>query len=132
VKTHTPEVRGWIGYDAECSLCRGWVRRWEPTLTPRGFVFIPLQDVFWRNRFSLPPGVIPDEMKLLLPDGALLGGAEAMVCLARAIWWLAPPAWLAWLPVFRWATVAGYRWVARHRHGAPHPIPPHPMGEGGR
>jgi predicted DCC family thiol-disulfide oxidoreductase YuxK len=111
-----PAARGWIGYDAECAFCQGWVRRWGPRLTPRGFVFTPLEEAFWRTRLALPPGGIPEEVKLLLADGRLLGGAEAILFLARTIWWLAPLAWAMRLPGLFALTSAIYRRIARHRH----------------
>jgi predicted DCC family thiol-disulfide oxidoreductase YuxK len=117
VSTHPTGARGWIGYDAGCRLCQVWVRRSQPLLGPRGFLFVPLQDPFWRDRLALAPGQIPDEMKLLLPAGHILGGAEAAVYLGRAVWWLAPWAWLGWLPGVRMITASVYRWIARHRSG---------------
>ncbi len=112
-------ARGWVGYDAACGLCQAWVRRWRPRLAPRGFVFIPLQDAFWAGRLGLAAGEIPSEIKLLLGDGRLLGGAEAILYLARSIGWLAPLAWAARLPGVFALVAALYRGVARHRHRLP-------------
>jgi len=86
--------KGWVAYDAACALCVRWARRSEPWLTARGFGLVPLQAEWVRRRLALPEAELLSEMRLLLPDGAVLGGADAVVRLAREIWW-AWPLWLA-------------------------------------
>lgn len=136
-KHDTVPVRGWVGYDDDCGLCVNLLKRFGGPFERRGFVFLPLQNPWLAGRLaslgraSLPGkfgigdvagqgcpayGCIPDEMKLLWPDGRVIGGAEAIIVLLRAVWWTAPLGWIAWLPPFRPMIRAAYRWVARHRH----------------
>ncbi len=58
---------------------------------------------------------IPDEMKLLLADGRIIGGADAVAALACAVWYLTPAGWLMRLPGLRQLAAAAYRWVAANR-----------------
>lgn len=115
-KNDTRPVRGWVGYDGDCGLCSALVRRCAGPFERRGFVFLPLQNPWLAGRLGLKTGELPEEMKLLWPDGGIVGGAEAIMALLRAVGWLAPLAWLAWFPGVRLLTVAAYRWVARNRH----------------
>ena len=97
-----------IYYDGSCGLCSASVARLRRLLSPRGFVFEPLQN---SRRFS----DVPDEMKLLTRDRRILGGAEAIVYAARRIWW----AWPLWafsrVPGVTAVMRAGYRVIARRR-----------------
>ena len=111
-----PAIRGWVGYDGDCGLCAMLVRRCAGPFERRGFVFLPLQNPWLAGRLGLKDGEMPEEMKLLMAGGHVVGGAESIVVLLRAVGWLAPLAWLAWLPGLQPLTVASYRWVARNRH----------------
>jgi predicted DCC family thiol-disulfide oxidoreductase YuxK len=115
-KQDAKPVQGWVGYDDDCGLCVGLLKRFAGPYEGRGFVFLPLQNPWLAERLGLQPGEMPDEMKLLWPDGRVTGGGEAIVALLRAVWWTAPLGWIAWLPPFRPTIRAAYRWVARHRH----------------
>src|SRR5436190_3098681 len=105
-----------IYYDASCGVCSTGVRRTQRWLARRGFVFEPLQGEGVAEMLATSAGEIPDEMKLRTRAGQILGGADALVYIARRIWW----AWPIWLlsriagtmPIMRRA----YRFVARRRH----------------
>lgn len=87
-------------------------------LGQRCFHLLPLQSPEaspWLGATGLAP---LGEMRLVLADGRNLGGADAIVEIARHIWW----AWPLWavsrfpgiMPILR----AGYRVVAANRHCA--------------
>lgn len=84
-------MKGWILYDAECRMCRDMMRRFEKTFTSRGFVFAPLQ-------LELKPGERPSEMRVRTADDRDFGGAEAVLFLARFVWWGQPLRWFSKLP----------------------------------
>ena len=92
-------------YDDACGMCLRTVARLRPLLEPRGFQFQPFED-----------GVEKIEMKLLLRDGRVIGGADAVVAMARAVGWLRPLTFITRfpgaMPLLRW----GYRKVAANRH----------------
>lgn len=109
-------VCGWVGYDGDCGVCNAGVRRWHAVFERRGFVFVPLRNAWLRERLGLRADESPEEMKLLLTDGRIVGGAEAIVAMMRAVWWLVPLGWLLGLPGLRVVTRSGYRWFARRRY----------------
>ena len=137
---------GWVGYDRDCGFCCNLVRRWHGVFEARGFTFVPLQNRWLADRLAAvgrasPPGQdtglakadaaderplagrgrpahmdIPDEMKLLLADGRIIGGAEAIAAMACAVWYMAPAGWVMKLPVMHNLVRVAYRWVAKNRH----------------
>jgi predicted DCC family thiol-disulfide oxidoreductase YuxK len=109
-------VKGWVGYDADCPFCRAVERRWHPILRRRGFPFVPLQDPAFAARLGVSPDHPHAEMKLLLAEGRVLGGSGAWTYLMQQIGWLAPLGWLAESFLFRPLTAAAYRWVAANRY----------------
>ena len=92
-------------YDDACGMCLRTVARLRPLLEPRGFRF----DAF-------PAGVEKIEMKLMQPDGQVIGGADAVVAMARAVWWLRPLTFLTRLPGVMPLLRRAYRKVAANRH----------------
>ncbi len=107
---------GWILFDGACPLCKGTIRRWKPTLHRRGFRFAALQEEWVRMRLGLAQGELPAEMKLLLPDGRTVGGLDALIHLARSVWWLSLLGWMAGLPGIHALSAAVYRWIAARRY----------------
>lgn len=109
-------LRGWVFYDGTCALCCREVNRWEAVLARRGFHFAPLQLAWVKARLGFSDDILPGEMQLLLADGRVLGGAQALAKLARQIWWLWPVGILAGLPLLRSGCAVAYRWLARNRY----------------
>ena len=120
--------RGWVFYDAECDLCRNGVARWGSVFALRGFEWRPLQTIIHPScaplgegggaaeRLGIDDAGLREEMKLLLPDGRVLGGIDAWRVLFRSVWWLWPLGVLLALPGFHAIGAACYRWIARHRY----------------
>lgn len=119
--------RGWVLYDGICPICLAGVRRWAPMLTRRGFGFAPLQTDWVRARLGLLPGELPPEIKLLRPNGSMLGGIDACAEIGRTVWWLWPFAVLAGWPGFHALAGSVYRWIATNRYclGDVCPLPHH-------
>ena len=107
--------RGWIFYDADCSSCRGLARRLENFFAVRGFYFNPLQDEWVQQRLKLTKEEALEEMRVLTNAGEVFGGADAVLFLARHIWWAAPLAWLGRFHAVHGILDRLYRWVAGHR-----------------
>ena len=103
--TEKSEASGAVLYDEACGFCLRTVAWMRPLLEPRGFGFRPL-----------PEGMEKIEMKLVLPDGRTLGGADAVVALARAVGWLRPLAVLGYFPGVMPLLRVAYRKVAAQRH----------------
>ena len=116
MKTNETGIRGTIGYDAHCPVCLSAMARWRAVFTVRGFAWVPLHEAFWRQRLGLAEGETAGELALELTGGRRLVGAEAVMWLARRVWWLWPLGFVGWLPGIRAITRAGYAWVARNRY----------------
>lgn len=120
VSTETNEIRpgsfrGWVLFDGECPFCRRWARRLHPLLAPRGFLFLPLQVPWVRAHFHLSEEELLGEMRVLLRDGEAFGGADAMLHLARYIWWARPLVMLAKIPGVCRLLRDAYRFIAARR-----------------
>ena len=111
--------RGWVLYDGDCALCRKWVARFERTLTVRGFDLAPLQSPWVIECLDLPEHELLSRMRVLTRDGRDFAGADALVCLARHVWWAWPFALAAHLPFGMPALRRAYDFVAQHRHCSP-------------
>ena len=96
--TANNETHGWIFYDAGCSLCVRAAARANRLLERRGFRLLPLQTPGTAERLRVTQDELPAEMHLLTPSGQRLGGADALVEIARHIWWAKPLVLMARLP----------------------------------
>lgn len=109
-------IGGWLFYDGECRLCCASARRVERILARRRVQLCTLQSPDAPQRLGLSDRALLREMRLLLADGRSLGGADAVVEIARRIWW----AWPLWLfsrvPGVRPLLRAVYRVIAANRH----------------
>ena len=115
---------GWVFFDAHCGFCTALAWRFRGVLEPRGYALAALQDPRVRELLALPAGQLLLEMRVLTADGKQFGGADAMVYLARQVWWAWPLYALAQVPGMRGILRAGYRWVAARRHCAASACPP--------
>jgi predicted DCC family thiol-disulfide oxidoreductase YuxK len=104
-----------VFYDADCRFCVKTARRFERVLARRRFELVPLQVSGASAELGIPADQLLAEMRLRLHDGTVLGGAAAVVEIARRIWW----AWPLWavsrLPGAMRPMRATYRWIAGHR-----------------
>lgn len=110
------EPVGWIFYDAECALCLRWMRRTERLLDRRDFKFVPLQTAWAKERLGLTDATVLTEMRLLLAEGRIFGGADAAMEIARYIWWAWPIWMISKIPGVISFGRAIYRFIANNRH----------------
>jgi predicted DCC family thiol-disulfide oxidoreductase YuxK len=108
-------ARGWVFFDADCRFCTMWARRFSRILDARGYGLAPLQSPRVRALLNLPKSELLRELRVLTDEGALLGGADAVIYLSRRIWWAWPLYVLAQLPGMNALLDAAYRRVAAHR-----------------
>ena len=107
--------RGWIFYDADCGFCRDLALRFDGIFAARGFRFEQLQHEWVQQRLDLTQEEALKEMRVLTSAGEVFGGADAVILLARQIWWATPLSWLARWPSIHAILHRIYRWVAAHR-----------------
>ncbi len=117
-------ARGWLFYDRDCGFCTRIATWLAPSLVKRGIAIAPLQDPRVGELLGMSEDELLIEMRVLLADepaggnrhaGKQYGGAEAVVALAREIWWARAFLWFSKLPDGMRALDAGYRWIASHR-----------------
>jgi predicted DCC family thiol-disulfide oxidoreductase YuxK len=108
-------ARGWLFFDAECQFCSR-IAVWLATpMRRRGLATAPLQD----RRVGALLGLSREELlraiRFLLTDGSQYQGADALLAVARELWWARPLVWLSRVPGMMPTMRAGYAWIARHR-----------------
>jgi predicted DCC family thiol-disulfide oxidoreductase YuxK len=108
--------RGIVCYDGNCSICRQLIGLFGKRLRLVGFRLAKLQDSFIRQRLGIQG--IPDEMKLWLPNGQVLGGVDAVITLSEALGIGHDLAESARSPIMRPTLQIMYRFVAKHRRCA--------------
>lgn len=109
-------VQNWVFYDGECQLCTSAVARFAPMLRRHHFILAPLQVPWTQKRLDLKPAEPLVEMKLLAANGQIYGGAEALVEIARRIWWAWPLFALTQIPGAMILLLGIYSRVAANRH----------------
>lgn len=117
-KTVTTDINSrnaYVCYDAQCPRCAASTMRLEKTLAARGFITLPLQTPWVLRRLGLKADARPGEMKVFTRENTILGGADAIVYLARNVWWAWPLFAFAQMPGAMRLFRAAYRWIAVRR-----------------
>jgi predicted DCC family thiol-disulfide oxidoreductase YuxK len=107
--------RGWVFFDRDCPTCTSLARRFRRPLEKRGFGLAGLQDFRVQSLLDLPREELLREMRVATAEGKIYGGADAIVYLARQIWWAWPLYAAAKLPGVPRILGVCYRWFADHR-----------------
>lgn len=107
--------RGFVLYDGRCQMCRTGVRLVARPLRKRGFEAQPLQRRWVGERLNLKHDLLHSRMWVITKDGALLGGAEAVLHLCRFMWWTWPLRVIAGVPGGRALLDRTYRFIATRR-----------------
>jgi predicted DCC family thiol-disulfide oxidoreductase YuxK len=107
---------GWVLYDDACGFCRQWVPYWGATLAKRGFSIAPLQSAWVQERLNAPGDELLDDLRLLLPEGRQVRGADAYRYVMRRIWWAYPLYVLSVTPLLSLVFDKAYRSFAVNRH----------------
>jgi predicted DCC family thiol-disulfide oxidoreductase YuxK len=108
-------VGGTVLYDDSCGFCRRWIPFWAKVLNRHHFDIATLQSPWTRAQLDLNEDVLAD-LRLLLPDGGQIQGADVYRHVMRRIWWAYPLYMLAILPVLRELFDWSYRTFARNRY----------------
>ena len=90
------------------------------TLRKRGFAIAPLQSDWVRESLKISPDEtldhLRDHLRLLLPDGRQVVGADAYRYVMKRVWWSYPIYLLSVVPLLRNVIDWGYRTFARNRY----------------
>jgi predicted DCC family thiol-disulfide oxidoreductase YuxK len=113
-------ARGWLFYDAECNFCTSFARCLAGPLCRRKLAVAPLQDPRVVALLGVPRSELMRAIRFVLSDGRHYVGAEALLALARELWWARPLAWAARVPGATRAIRAANNWTAQHRRCSSH------------
>jgi predicted DCC family thiol-disulfide oxidoreductase YuxK len=108
-------ARGWLFFDSQCSFCTRIARWLAPILRRRGLAVAPLQDPRVAALLGMSRQELLEELRVLLGDGINAGGVNAVMAVAREIWWARPLVWLSSLPGAMRILGLGYKWIAARR-----------------
>jgi predicted DCC family thiol-disulfide oxidoreductase YuxK len=110
-------ARAVVIYDGTCGLCQGsvgWVSR---RACPDAFEFLPCQAPERHARYpAMPEATCMEAIQLVLPDGRVLGGADALPEILRRLRGWRWAAALFRLPGAGLLAPLAYRWIARNRY----------------
>ena len=109
-------ARGWLFFDADCRFCTRLARWWAPILRRRGLGTAALQDARVGALLGMARQGLLRELRFVRSNGRQYGGADAVLAIAREIWWARPVVWLSLLPGMENLMQAGYRWIAAHKN----------------
>ncbi|HKN23346.1 MAG TPA: DCC1-like thiol-disulfide oxidoreductase family protein [Candidatus Acidoferrum sp.] len=108
-------AKGWLFFDADCTFCTRIAAWLAPILYRRDMAVAPLQDPRVGSLLGLSRQELLRELRFLLSDGTQYGGADAVLAVAREIWWARPLVWASRLPGVMNLCHSAYRWVAARR-----------------
>ena len=105
-------ARGWLFFDSQCSFCTRIARWLAPILRRRGLAVAPLQDPRVAALLGMSRQELLEELRVLLGDGINAGGVNAVMAVAREIWWARPLVWLSSLPGAMRILGLGYKLIS--------------------
>jgi len=108
-------ARGWLFFDAECGFCTRIARWLTPILRRRRIDVAALQDPRVGALLAMSRRELLKELRFLTGDSSHAGGANAVLALAREIWWARPLPWLSTLPGAMRLFHSSYKWIAARR-----------------
>jgi predicted DCC family thiol-disulfide oxidoreductase YuxK len=111
-------AKGWLFFDGKCRFCTRMARWLAPILSRRGFCAAPLEDPRVGALLGLGRHEQVRDLRFLLSDGTLYGGADAVIAVARQIAWVRPLIWLSMIPGMTELFRTGYCWIAKQKRCA--------------
>ena len=107
---------GWVLYDDSCGSCLQSVPYWRETLGKRGFSIAPLHSAWVQERLNALGHELLDDLRLLLPDGRQVHGADVYRYVMRRVWWAYPLYLLSVAPLLSRLFDWSYRSLAVNRY----------------
>jgi predicted DCC family thiol-disulfide oxidoreductase YuxK/uncharacterized membrane protein YphA (DoxX/SURF4 family) len=78
LRVQSPPPKPLLVFDGDCQFCRRWIARWK-SATGVAVDYLPFQDEGVAGRFpEIPRQDFAEAVHLILPDGSVLRGAEAV------------------------------------------------------
>lgn len=111
----------WLFYDGSCGFCLDIVQKLTPHLQHAHFKTAALQTDWVREQLGNPSNEdLLKEMRVLTATGQLYGGADAVLYLAKCLWWGYPLYLLGFFPGFKPLLHKIYQQIATRRHCSAH------------
>ena len=108
-------AKGWLFFDGDCRFCVRTARWLSPILMRRGFALAPLQDPRVGVLLGLSREELLRDLRFLMSDGTQYAGADAVLTVARQVWWMRPLVWISRIPKSMPFLHSLYRLVAESR-----------------
>lgn len=105
-------ARGWLFFDAECVFCTRIARLLASPMRRRGLEVAALQDPRVGALLGLSREELLRAVRFVAADGSQCAGADALLAVARELWWLRPLVWMSRIPGVLPAMRTAYRWGA--------------------
>jgi predicted DCC family thiol-disulfide oxidoreductase YuxK len=105
-------ARGWLFFDAECAFCTRIARLLAGPMRRHRLEVAALQDPRVGALLGLSQEELLRAVRFVGADGRQFAGADALLAVARELWWAKPLVWVARIPGTLPAMRAGYRWSA--------------------
>ena len=121
-------AKEWVFYDSACPMCSNLTAVAKQQTAGQGVGFASLHTDWVKNKTKDVADPMK-EMLILTPEGKLLSGAEAMVHLARKIWFTRPLYWIYQIPGMKWIYKPVYAFVAKNRYRISKMLGLKPVGE---
>jgi predicted DCC family thiol-disulfide oxidoreductase YuxK len=78
IRVQAPPSKPLLVFDGDCQFCRRWIARWKNS-TGDAVDYLPFQDEEIARRFpEIPRADLEEAVHLLLPDGTVFRGAQAV------------------------------------------------------
>ena len=108
-------ARGWLFFDAECEFCTRIARWLAPSMKRHCLAVAPLQDPRVAALLGLSREQLLFAIRFVFEDGSQYSGADALLAVARELWWAHPLVWLSKVPGMMGAMRGTYPWTAQRR-----------------
>ena len=109
-----------VVYDGACAFCTSSAVGLQRRFGPDRVSLLDLQEPGAMAAHPALRGVTPEaamqRMHVVLPDGRVFAGAEAVARVVASAGWVGRLAFVYYVPGVRQIADAGYRFVARHRY----------------
>ena len=106
-------ARGWLFFDAECQFCTRIASWLAAPMKRRGLATAPLQDPRVGALLGLSREDLLRAVRFVSADGRQYSGADALLEVARELWWARPLVWISQIPGALPALRTAYRWGAQ-------------------
>jgi predicted DCC family thiol-disulfide oxidoreductase YuxK len=103
-------ARGWLFFDSECAFCTRIAAWLAGPMRRRGLAVAALQDPRVGALLGLSREELLRAICFVVSDGGQFSGTDALLAVARELWWARPLVWISRVPGSMPALRSGYRW----------------------